>query len=109
MQTLPLLESASATVNGDGRATVRIGPIVYGDTWEIEYASVSNTGASKSRCDIFQNLVADSSFLEATRSGNRDTTDTKFLLEQGGALMFAWSAATPGSVCMAVVRGKRRR
>lgn len=107
--SIPLLVSADGIANVNGRAEVRIGPDVYGDEWTINYVSVTNNGASESRCDLYQNVVSDTAFLEATGRGNRDTSDTNFRLIQGETIVFVWQNADPGSISMAVARGTKRR
>jgi hypothetical protein len=105
MKVIGLLTSANVQIAADGTGTISIGPTVYGSTWKIDYTSVTNTGNDSSSCSVYQDLVADTSFLEATRNGNSDTTDTKFVLGQGASLVFVWRNATPGSFSTVVLRG----
>ena len=97
-----------ATVNADGEAVVRFGPVDSLKTWVVSNISVIVTGTSED-CRATVHIgdePTDANFFEGTESGVRDSSPQSPLLElySGSTLIVKWTGAVEGDQARATLR-----
>ena len=102
----------SVILNGAGYGYTTV-TVPSGVRWDVALVSVSTnvvptttgTSAVQPVVTLYQDTGPNPShFLEATWSGNRDTTDSSYTLIGGDAITAEWQGGTPGSVATLRIR-----
>jgi hypothetical protein len=87
------------------------------ERWDITRVTVACTSvALVPTCRVYRSSEAPSNLIEGTFSGNQDSSDTAFTLENGEVLIAVWegkvvgtAGADVGSVCTLTIEGKATR
>jgi hypothetical protein len=103
------LASASVTIDATGKGTVSLGPSRYGEKWEVSLLSVQNTGALNPEISVYRDMASPTSFVESTRNGNSDSSDTKYSLRAGERLVVQTVGGSVGSTTTVTVSGTASR
>jgi hypothetical protein len=115
MQTGPLNESASVTLDGSGNGTLKMTPYSGTLTWLPSIASVKASSANaEASCKIYIGPSAtDQWFIDGTLSGSTgDSTDRvagRQVDTHGNALWAVWSGGDAGAVATMTVAGTENR
>jgi hypothetical protein len=109
---LQLEESRSVVIGGNGKGRVTLGPSSNFERWEIETVSVSNTsqipeGNQQPVATVYKSGTSAFNYIESTRAGTGDLSDTKYVLMPGDFVTVEWAGATPGTFSVAILRGTR--
>jgi len=105
-----LLESGDDTFDANGIATVRLGPVVYGDIWIITRVNISSTSVLATTGTLYLNAVRASNQIDTSASANADTSDTSDInLGTTEKVIFRWRGGTPGAVATMTVYGIAER
>lgn len=102
-------QSASATVDANGRAVVNLSPGRPYVTWHLErYAVLVNGETGHPRCLVYRNSENPANLLEGTSKGDNDASDqpNPYPLRASETLVFVWTGATPGLQATATVTGR---
>lgn len=99
MSEFPLDTFQTATVDAGGIATtLGIGPVKYGETWEVKRYSISlTTGTGK--CTVYRNEVKPTRQIDYTTAGDGDTSENESIrLQVGDKIIVQWTEADPGAI-----------
>lgn len=112
MTTVPLNETAFATVNGAGNATASTGPLSAREVWNTALAHVSaSTHVKESQCSIFVgDRAIPSNFRDETVNGSSgDSTDriSADIVKCGDKVFAVWSGADVGAIVTLNVTGTK--
>jgi hypothetical protein len=96
---------ASTVLDSNGNGFVRIQ--AQGQKLQITSSRVAaSTAVKEAICTIFKNNIGQQYQIEGSLSGSTgDTTDTVFYLNDGEAIIFAWSGGDVGATATAIVSG----
>jgi hypothetical protein len=99
MADYPLDTFQQATVDASGIATtLGIGPVRYGETWDVGRWSVSLT-EGRGECRVYRGAVSPTRQLDVTTSGEGDTSENNSItLQTGERIIAQWTEATPGAI-----------
>jgi hypothetical protein len=95
---------------GYGYATITA---PQGVTWRVDLTSISTTvsptaGGTQPVCTLYLDSAPNAGrFLEGTWSGNRDTSDSKYVLHGGQAVTAEWMNGTAGSTATVRITGEQ--
>ena len=99
---VPLLTSASVVCDALGNGTVRIGPTIYGHSWQVNLVAIQNDSTiNQSETLVYLNSVP----IGGSWSGNMDNSSAPITLQCGDQLVFAWSGADPNSNSLVTLSG----
>lgn len=102
-----LNEMRTAQFGADGVARIRIGPQVYGTKWNIRRVAIQSTSATKPVFTMYRNSEQISSFVDGSKSGNSDSSETDIELLTLDQLICVWHNGTPGSYAAVSVQGRQ--
>ncbi len=105
MKQVPLEESAQSRIDANGNATVRLGPTVYGQSWEINTTSITSDSTTQSKFYLYRNQVSPNSMFGGSYSGNQDFNDTTIKLQYGDVIIGRWTGGTPNASVILNVSG----
>lgn len=94
-----------ATFDADGVATARLaGPPPY-QRWAITNVAVSTNSSARTTASVYRNDVSPTSLVDSTpnRSGNSNSSDSRYDLSPGDSLIIQWVGGTPGAVATAAI------
>lgn len=97
MKSVPLEESAQSQFDVNGNAAVRLGPSVYGQSWEINLTSITADSTAQSKFYLYRNQVSPNAMFGGSYSGNQDFNDTSIKLQYGDVIIGQWTGGTPNS------------
>lgn len=110
MPSYPLAQSARATADSDGIATVRIGPRRAFERWHIKHVSVQSTSSTLvPELREYRGDVAESRLIGSSRSGNLDSGAADIDLVPGEDLVYRWTNCDVGSTCTVTLEGRTER
>jgi len=107
---IPLAESASAVFNASGRASVSMGPTVYGSSWAIQRASISSTSTVDTDCSLYRQIESPTTLIDGTPNGNNEaySPDSGTLdVRSGQTILFVWTGGDVGAVATVVLDGMK--
>jgi len=108
VQTHPLLESKSATLDSSGNGTVRIGPSRISETWTVTNLSVATSTNNKvSRAYVYLGTESPGGLLGGTENGSRDQMGPDQVLYTGQFLTVVWRGGDAGATATVTVTGTR--
>jgi hypothetical protein len=112
MTTVPLNETAIATVNGAGNATASVGPLSARESWNPATVHVSvSSSVLESECVIYAgDRPIPSNFRDQTVNGSSgDSTDrvSADKIGCGHKIIAVWSGANVGAIATLVVTGTK--
>ena len=108
MASLLLDTSASVKLNGSGNGQISLGP-ASGQMWTVSYTTVSTVSqaAPLPQCNISTGSTSGPvTVLDATYTGNGDSTNAPATLYPGGVLWAVWTGGNPGDVATLRVQGQ---
>lgn len=98
-------EVGKVTLDAGGAGVVALSPA--GSDWRITGMSVrSDPPTGHPQCEIFLNILGDAGFVEGTRSGEFDSSDTAMTVPIGSTLYARWTGGTPGAMATIRVTGE---
>jgi len=107
MQTVPLNESGSVTLDGSGNGTVRIGPANQFQTWVV--STISTVVSSNANEPVFKayrgNTPDQSAFIDGTFTGSSDSTNVSLTLYPGMKITGVWKGGDPGATATMTLIG----
>jgi hypothetical protein len=95
-QRVIMVDSVVLDSNGFGQVTLT----PQGGLFTVTVTSVSvsvNTPPNQPMAKIYLAVVGDSGFIEGTNSGDSDTSDTVYQVQQGEPLTCVWTDGDPGA------------
>jgi hypothetical protein len=107
---IPMNESATATANAAGSATVRLTPGVAGATWIIKRVITNIDTANTSsviKLDLYRNSVSETNRLDGTSSAAQDTSETEIPFQTTDVLIGVYTGAPVGSHCTVTISGTK--
>lgn len=105
MSRIPLAASASATVAADGTARCTLSPQTFGVSWEVTRTVVNSNSILATQFQMFLNNENANSLIDASYSGNQDTSDTVYTLRDTDVLHCLWKGGTVGAACTVILGG----
>lgn len=97
----------SAVVDGNGRATVSLGP-THMEAWHLTRVTVTVEGsAAEPTARVYLDTVAAGSLVAGTYSGSLDSSDESLDLRPGQLVICQWDGADPGATATLSVFGTR--
>lgn len=105
MKTVPLEESAQSQFDVNGNAAVRLGPSVYGQSWEINLTSITSDSTAQTQFYLYRNQVTPNGIIGGSYSGNQDFNDTTIKLQYGDVIIGQWLGGTPNAFAALNVSG----
>lgn len=105
MKQVPLEESAQAQFDVTNRATVRLGPTVYGQSWEINTTSITTDSIVETQFYLYRNHISPNAIIGGSYSGNQDFNDTTISLQYGDVIIGAWTGGSPNALAALNVSG----
>ena len=107
MASLPLYESISAVFDAAGRASVRIGPSRYGESWHITLSTITTNSVLQTSFRYYrQHETPSSQFDISLFNGNNDVSDSVVDLAPMEQVMGIWAGGTPGRIATLIVQGQ---
>ncbi len=101
--------TAQATVNGAGTATVRVGPVHWGETWYPASADIATTSGvdDSSTCAFYLGVISAATQIGGqSYAGGGDTMAWSARPVQFGEQVYAvWSGGNPGDIATMRVTG----
>lgn len=108
VQTYPLLESASVTLDANGDGSVKIGPTRISETWTVTSLAVATSTNNKiARAYVYLGTESPGGLLGGTENGARDHMGPDQLLHTNQFLTVSWKAGDPASVATVTLIGSR--
>ena len=111
MNTLPLSESASVTLNASGNGTARVGPNAHGVVWKPSRIAVKVSSQTLSpTCQLFVGSSATSeNFIDGTYSGAQNATDSAVgqELRLGQYVWAVWTGGDVGAQATLTLTGSK--
>ena len=104
----PLDTSVPVRLDGSGNGRASIGP-QSGVMWQVAYTTVSTVSqaAPIPQCAISTgNANGPVTLLDATFTGNGDSTDTPAVIYPGSYLWAVWAGGNPGDIATVRVQGQ---
>ena len=108
MAALPLDTFAVVTLDPTGSGQASVGP-ASGQMWQVSYTTVSTVSQNPPlpQCSIYTgNAGGPVTLLDATFTGNGDSTDAPATLYPGSYLWAVWAAGNPGDQATVRVQGQ---
>lgn len=105
-----MAESATATADGSGNATVRLSPQIAGSSWIIERMVTAIPAMDpRSIVDhrVYLNSVTEANRLDATSSGAQDTSETNIPVGTTDVIIGVYTGVTPGASCTLTISGTK--
>lgn len=102
---IPVYQSASAVFDANGRASVSIGPTVFGIRWKINRLIVSTTSTAETQLRVYRGSEQASRMVDSTYTANQNTSETDVSLATLESLLFVWSGGDVGAIATAVIEG----
>ena len=98
-QTVPLMQSASVTLDSNGNGQVTLGPSIPGIIWYPVGAScIVSSDNSTPVFQVFQDAIGQSNFQGGSQTGNNDTASLSAItLYPGQTLIGVWTGGDPGA------------
>lgn len=110
MQTIA---NGRTTLDGSGNGSVVLGPVPAWERWTLAriVVSTSDTGAAVPTCVVYHGTAEGGRRLDATYTGNSDTSDfsTPIELAAGYFLTVVWADGNPADEAVAELYGSRAR
>lgn len=103
--SIPVYQSATGTFDANGRATVSIGPTVYGARWNVTRLVVSTTSTAETQLRVYRGSEQASRLVDSTYTANQNTSETDVTLGTLETLLFVWTGGDPGAIATAVIEG----
>lgn len=97
MKQVPLNESSQSQFDVTNRATVRLGPTVYGQSWQVDTTSVTSDSPAQTQFLLYRNQISPNSIIGGSYSGNQDFNDTTIQLQYGDVIIGQWTGGTPNA------------
>ena len=97
--------SQSAVINGVGRAEIALGPVVYGQNWQVNRVTISGDGADKPTFRMYKTVESNTTFLDGSRNGNGDSSETNIQVFCMDRILCVWTNGTPGANVGVVIQG----
>jgi hypothetical protein len=114
-RTIPLIQSASVTLNSEGTGTAQIGPSNPGEVWQPSVVSVSTdetTITNEAQCKVYCGSSAiQSCYVDGTLSGSTgDSTGNVSgqILYPGQYVIAVWTGGDSGVLATMNVQGQRQ-
>ena len=101
------MAAGSALINAAGTARVQLGPVPTWQRWRLTSIGVRVDSGDEAEARVYVGEVNDSTFLEGTYSGNRDSSQWPLgalELEAGESLTVEWTGGTEGARATATAR-----
>lgn len=104
---IPLETSGSGRFNAAGRASVSLGPGVWGSKWTVERYVVSSDSTDETECSLYKNVETNTALLDNTPNGNDDTsTSGDIEIRAGETLLFVWTGGTTNANVTVTLSGQ---
>lgn len=100
---VPLEQTAQATVNTAGQASIIFGPSTIGELWHVALVTATSGGLG---ITVTRNA---SIVIDSTSGDPRATvtTDSAYDLARGEFIEVAWTGGSPGATVVATIHGTR--
>lgn len=105
----PLDTNRTAVFDSTGRASLTIGPTVFGESWRVRRMTVTSDSASDSDARVYLNAELDSRLVAGSWSGNRDFNETDLTLQTLDRLIVVWDGGTTGAHASFLLQGTATR
>lgn len=103
---IPLMTSASVTFDSNGNGTVSLSPQISGTSWNVKRISIStSSGPAGTLFYLYMNHVTPASQIDATYSGDQDTSETNIDMKSLDTIFGVWKSGKPGAVGTMVLTG----
>lgn len=103
---IPLMTSASVTLDSTGYGQCSLSPTVFGSTWNVTRISIStSSGPSGTLFYLYRNQVNQNAQIDSSYSGDQDTSETNIDLQTLDSLIGVWKNGKAGAVATMVITG----
>lgn len=86
-----------------------LGPTVYGVTWTVNRVSVFSDSTTKPKFMLYRNVESPTTYVDGSKSGNGDTSETDIELLNLDNLVCVWTGGEPGKSATVILQGVLRR
>lgn len=105
------LGSINVTLDGTGRGSGSIGPMVYGTKWTITRWTTSGDGALQPSLKVWRNFEG-ADLLDYTYLGNNNASELPqpgVILMSGEKVLWVWQNGSAGAHMTAIIYGSQSR
>lgn len=96
----------SAQFNDNGRAVVTLSPGRAGQRWRVaRLTTIVTPSNGRETLKVYRNIETPSSYLDGSRVGGQDISETNISLSDVESLVFVWENGTPGSIATCTIAG----
>lgn len=106
---LPLNDGSSVALDASGNGTAQIGPGSTGEKWQLQKIAVIGNSSTTSQpvANVYINSVSQQNFFDGTQTGNQDSSDINWILNQNEKIIAVFSGGTSGATHTLSIFGTR--
>lgn len=102
-ETTPFYLSAGVILDSNGYGFVRFLPA--NANWQISSTSIRTNSVLQTVARTYVGQINPTSFVDATSTGNGDTSDSIYAVYVGISYWIEWTGGTPGATATATING----